>query len=175
LELSAEYKGKLLRDYADGKSCLIFGLDFPTTKSYNPSATPDDLDIMITRYLPSSEALSSCSAISSDHLPVLTDTGCRSSFQQPPDPSDFRRTDWVKFQTHVVTEIPLIPELHDGNYIDTCVENFSGPILGALAASSPKRRRNGDPRILIPASIQDEIRLKNKMRRWWQVTRDTAL
>jgi hypothetical protein len=33
-------RGKLLRDYADENSCLIFGPDTPTTNPYNPSATP---------------------------------------------------------------------------------------------------------------------------------------
>ena len=52
--------GKLLRDYADGNSCLIFGPDSPTTNPYNTSATPDVLDIVITRDLPSSVYLTSC-------------------------------------------------------------------------------------------------------------------
>jgi len=41
--------GKLLRDYADENSCLtIFGPDSTTINPYNPSATPDVLDIVIT-------------------------------------------------------------------------------------------------------------------------------
>jgi len=58
---------------------------------------------------------------------------------------------------------------------DTCVENFSGAILKALEASTPKRRPSGDPRPQIPAGIQEEIRLKNWLRGRWQVTRDPAL
>ena len=99
-------RGKLLRDYADGNSCLIFGPDSPTTNPYNSSATPDVLDIVITRGLPSPVHLTSCSALSSDHLPVLIDTMCRSSFQHPPDRPDVRRTDWAKFQTHLEADIP---------------------------------------------------------------------
>jgi hypothetical protein len=41
-------RGNLLRDYADGISCLIFGPDTPTTNPYNPSATPDILYIAVT-------------------------------------------------------------------------------------------------------------------------------
>jgi hypothetical protein len=67
-------RGKLLRDYSDEKSCLIYGPDAPTTNPYNPSATPDVLDIVITRDLPSSVYLTSCSALSSDHFPVIIDT-----------------------------------------------------------------------------------------------------
>jgi hypothetical protein len=59
--------------------------------------------------------------------------------------------------------------------IDTCVENFSGTVLKALVASTPKCRPRGDPRPPIPAGIEDEIRLKNRLRMRWQVTRDPAL
>ena len=47
--------------------------------------------------------------------------------------------------------------------------------MQALAASTPKCRPRDDPRPPIPAGIQDEIRLKNRLRRRWQVTRDPAL
>jgi len=40
---------------------------------------------------------------------------------------------------------------------DTCVENFSGAILGALETSTPQHRPFGVPRPLIPVGIQDEI------------------
>jgi hypothetical protein len=72
-------------------------------------------------------------------------------------------------------QIPFDPELHDGMAINTCVENVSGAVLKALAASTPKRRPRADPRPPIPAGIQDEIRLKNRLRRQWQVTKDPTL
>jgi hypothetical protein len=62
-------------------------------------------------------------------------------------------------------QIPFDPELNNGMGIDTCVENFSGAVLKALAASTPKCRLRDDPRPLIPTGIQDEIRLKNRLRR----------
>jgi hypothetical protein len=59
--------------------------------------------------------------------------------------------------------------------IDTCVENLTSAISGAFEISTPKRRPRADPRPPIPARIQDEIRLKNSLRRQWQLTRDPAL
>jgi hypothetical protein len=59
--------------------------------------------------------------------------------------------------------------------INTCVENFSGVVLKALAASTSKCRPCDDPRLLIPTGIQDEIRLKNQLRRRWPDTRDSAV
>jgi hypothetical protein len=100
---------------------------------------------------------------------------CRSSFQHPPDRPDFRRTDWANFQTVLEAEIPFNPELHIVMAIYKCIENFSVAVLKALAASTPKRRPRDDPRPPIPAGIQDEIRLKNRLRRQWQVTRDPAV
>jgi len=45
-------RGKLLRDYSDENSSLIFGKDSPTTNPYNPSATPDVFDIAVTKDVP---------------------------------------------------------------------------------------------------------------------------
>jgi len=72
-------------------------------------------------------------------------------------------------------QIAFDPELHDGMAIDTYVENFSGAFLNALAAFTPKRHPRADPRPVILAGIQDEIRLMNRLWRQWQVTRDPTL
>jgi len=85
---------------------------------------------------------------------------CRSSFQHRPVRPDFRRTDSANFETHLEDQIPFDPELHNGMAIGTCVENFSGAVLKALAASTPKCRPRDVPRPLIPAVIHEEIRLK---------------
>jgi hypothetical protein len=63
-------------------------------------------------------------------------------------------------------QIPFDPELNE-MAIDSCVEKFSGAILKALIASIPKCRLRAAPRPPIPAGIQDEIRLKNRLRRGW--------
>jgi len=146
-------RGKLLRDYADENSCLIFGPDSLTTKPYNTSVTPDVLDIVITKNLSFPVYLTSCSALSSERLPVIIETACRSSIHQPPDRPDFRRTDWANFETRLEELIPFDAELHNEIAIDTCVENLSGAVLKALTASSPKRRPRDVPRRPIPAGF----------------------
>ena len=119
------------------KPCLIFGPDTPTTIPYNPSANSDVLDIVVTKDLPIPVYLSSCSALRSDHLTVLIDTTCRSSFHQTSDCPNLRRTDWANFRNLLEDKIPFDPELLNWIAIDTWVENFSGPVLQALAASTP--------------------------------------
>jgi hypothetical protein len=168
-------RGKLLRDYADRHSCLIHGPDSPTTVFYNPSATPDVLDIALTKNLRTPVHLIACSALSSDHLPVLIDTTCRSSFVNPPDSPDFKRTEWPRFQACLDNVIPFNTQTTDEAGIDTCVESLTSAISGALEVATPKSRPRADPRHPIPARIQDEIRLKNRLRRQWQLTRDPTL
>ena len=76
---------------------------------------------------------------------------------------------------HFEDQIPFDPELNDRMAIDMCVENFFGAVLKALATSTPKSRPRAEPRPPMPAGIQDEIRLKKRLRRQWRVTRDPTL
>jgi hypothetical protein len=101
---------------SDEKSCLIFGPNTPTTNPYNLSATPDVLDIVITQKLTFPVYLTSCSALNLDHLLVIIDSACRSSFQHPPDRPDFRSTDWANFETHLEDQIKFDPELYNGGW-----------------------------------------------------------
>jgi hypothetical protein len=72
-------------------------------------------------------------------------------------------------------QIPFEPKLHGGKAIDTCVENYTVAVLKALMTTIYKRRPCADPRHSIPLGIQDEIRLKYRLRRQWQVTRHPTL
>jgi hypothetical protein len=65
--------------------------------------------------------------------------------------------------------------VNDEEAIDKCVEELTSAMQEATAASAPKRRPRADPRPPLPARIQDEILLKNRLRRQCQVTRDPAL
>jgi endonuclease/exonuclease/phosphatase family metal-dependent hydrolase len=165
---------RLLRDYADKNSCLIYGPNTPTTVLYNFSAAPDVLDIIITKDVTTPVHLTTCSALNSDHLPILIDTGFRSSFLNLPDRTDVRKTDWSKFQACLEIRLPSKPDLNEES-IDGCVKDLITAISKALADSTPKRRPAPDPRPSIPAPVQDEIRLKNRLRRKCQITRGPAL
>jgi hypothetical protein len=158
-------RGRYLRDYTDRNSCLIHGPSTPTTVPYNPPAAPDVLDIVITRDLVFPVHLITCSALSSDHLPLLIDTQCRSSFLSPPDRKNFRKTDWSKFQACLEAGMPPSPDLPNEEAIDACVKELTGAISKALADSTPKCRPRAYPRPQLQAYIEGEIRLKNRLTR----------
>jgi hypothetical protein len=149
-----------LRDYAEKDSCLIRGPNSPTTVPYDSFATPDILDIVITKDLSTPKYVTTCSALNSDHLPILIDTECQSFFLNLPDRPDLWKTDWSKFQMCLETGIPSTSDLQDEPTIDTCVKGLTTAISKAFADSPPKCRQGSDPRPSIPARIQDEIRMK---------------
>jgi hypothetical protein len=83
--------------------------------------------------------------------------------------------DWAAFQACLDDRHPCNPVVNDEEAVYKCVEELTSAIQEATASSAPKRRHRADPRPSILASIQDELRLKNRLRRQWQVTRDRAL
>jgi hypothetical protein len=167
--------GSLLRDYADRISCLIYGPDSRTTAPYTHNAGPDVLvvDAVKDHVLP--VHLTVYAVLSSYHLPILIDTSCRSSFFNLPDRPDFTRMDWTAFQASIEHRLPGNPVVFDEEAIDICLEELTSAIHEATAASPPSRRQRADPQPPLPASIQDEIRLKNRLSTQWQITRDPAL
>jgi hypothetical protein len=90
-------------------------------------------------------------------------------------PPDFKRIDWAAYQACLEGRLPVNPTVNDEEAIDKCVQELSNAIQEALAASAPRRRPLADPQPSLPAVIQDEIRLKTRLKRRWQVTRDPTL
>jgi hypothetical protein len=113
---------------------LIYRPDTPTPVPYKPFATPDILDIVVSKDLTIPVYLTACSALSSYHLLVLIDTRCRSSFLNLPDCPDYRWTECVKFQASVEDRLPSTLILSNEVEIDTCGEEVSSAIVQALAA-----------------------------------------
>jgi hypothetical protein len=102
-------RGSPLLDYADRNSCLVYGPDSPTTSPYTHNATPDDLDTVVVNDFVLPVRLTVCAALSSDHLPILIDTSCRSSFHNLPDRPDFTRITGLHSSPALNTDSREIP------------------------------------------------------------------
>jgi hypothetical protein len=77
----------------------------------------------------------------------------------------------VAYQACLEDRLPGNPTVNEEESIVKCVEELSNVIQEALAASVPRRRPRADPQTY----FQDEILLKNRLKRRWQVTRDPTL
>ena len=97
------------REYKTGKATRLCWWkllpDFwPDTSTINPYTHFATLDVF---ELPSPVYLFLCSALSSEHLPIIIDTMFRSPFLQQTDSTEFRPIDWAKIQAHLEDENPL--------------------------------------------------------------------
>jgi hypothetical protein len=128
-------KGKLSHVYTNETSYLIYGPDTTTTIPFNPSATHDVLDIVITKDLASPVHPTSCPAMSLDHLPVLINMKCPSFFH-PSDCPDFRHIDWATFQACLEDSILSYPELHDNRHVSLKINwHYSSALAGSILNS----------------------------------------
>jgi hypothetical protein len=146
----ATARGSLLCDYAIRNTSLIHGPDSPNMAPYTHKATPDVLDIVLVKDVVLPVYLNVCSALSSDYLPILIDTTCRSSFQNLLDRPDFTRMDWAAFQACLHDRILGNPVVNDEETINKSVEELTIAIQEATAECAPKRRPRADPRPLLP-------------------------
>jgi hypothetical protein len=83
--------------------------------------------------------------------------------------------DWAAFQACLEHRLPGNSVVVDDEAIDKGLEELTSATHEATSASAPRRRPRADPRPPLPASIQEEICLKNRLRRQWQITRNPAL
>jgi hypothetical protein len=102
-------KSSLLRDYANRNTCSIHRPDSPTTAPYTHNATPDVLNIVVAKDFVLPVYLTVCSPLSSDHLPILIDTTCRSSFQNLLDRPTSREWTGLHFRLALMTDTRGIP------------------------------------------------------------------
>ena len=61
--------------------------------------------------------------------------------------------------------LPANADIPSEVFIDACLKELSSAISKALAEPTPKCRRRSDQRPPIPARTQDEMCLKNQLRR----------
>ena len=122
---------KIGRPYAEKKSCQLYEPDVPSTVPYNHFATPDVLDIAVAKDLVFPVYLTTCSALSSDHLPIPVDTQCRSSFLSLTEHPDLR-TDLSKYQACLEAGLPSNPGIPNEVVFDACVKELSSAISKKL-------------------------------------------
>jgi hypothetical protein len=165
---------RFLRDLTKENSCLIDGPDIRTPIPYNSFATPDALDIVITKDIVTPDYLTTCSAPRSNHITVPIDTLCRSSISNPPECPDLRRTERYKFQVSLEFGLSFNPDLSNELPIDARVKKISSTVSKVSSQSDPKYCPRDEPQPPIQAVIFNTMRLKNQLRKQWQISRDPA-
>jgi hypothetical protein len=126
--------------------------------SLHTQCYPDVLDTVVAKDFVLTVYLIVCSALSSEHLPVLINITCQSFFQNLLDQPDLTQIDWAAFQVCLDHRLTGNHVVNDEEAIDKCVELLN------RAIHAPKRRPRTEMRPPLPDSVQDETRLKNRLR-----------
>jgi hypothetical protein len=72
--------------------------------------------------------------------------------------------DWLSYQSFLQDRPPGNPVINEEQAIDRCIDELTSTIQEAIATSAPKHRLRADTWLPLPASIQDEIRLKKRLK-----------
>jgi hypothetical protein len=113
----------LLRDYAHKNACLIYGPDSPTSVPYQQNTNPHVLDGLCQGLRLTSASV--YPAFRSDHLHVLIDTTCRTSFQHLLHRLYFKGAEWVAYQACFEDRLPGSPVLN--GVLTSCLAPFRRP------------------------------------------------
>ncbi|KAF8789880.1 hypothetical protein HNY73_007784 [Argiope bruennichi] len=84
-------------------------------------------------------------------------------------PKTIKTTNWSVFSTIIQNSIPGNPIIDSTRDIDDAITKFTASIVTTLNQASKAKIIQGPPRKL-PPEIVDKIKLKNRWRKFWQMT-----
>ncbi|GFW76961.1 probable RNA-directed DNA polymerase from transposon X-element [Trichonephila clavipes] len=160
--------GNTLYNWASAHALEIMAPTAPTY--YAARGTCSILDIAFAKNL-ILEDINSVNDLSSDHNPVLIDLALNNSL--PKNLRTLKSTNWIKFQEIVFNSIPGNPII-DTNNIDNAINNFTGMITSAISATTVTKVIS-TPHLRLPHRIRELIKIKNRFRKQWQLTRNPLL
>ncbi|KAG8224904.1 hypothetical protein J437_LFUL006262 [Ladona fulva] len=166
--------GKRLLRWATNHS---IGLIAPRDAThFTAKGSGDILDLIILSRLPPPTAVYTIPALSSDHLPVITQFGLAPRTIPDSPRRVFGKADWKQLQEYLTVHLPPPPSiLSTPDAVDGAVTHLTMEIQRAADASIPQTRHHYLPKIALPPEILAAIREKNRLRRKWMRNGDPQL
>jgi hypothetical protein len=151
-----------------------FAVHFPPTPTRipsNPRQRPSTLDLVLTNGFHDIFDISTKTALSSDHLPVLFEVELDVRREVPEHfIFDYRNADWTLFRREMDSRIDLnfsLDSVESEADVNSMVQTFTEAILEARSSAIPLIRPNRHHITLTP-QIKSVIAQKNGRRRAWQ-------
>lgn len=139
----------------------------PKEPTHYAKGRGDVLDIAILKDVTTSFELETVVELSSDHNPVIMRLGDECDAIQPVTRYNYRKTDWLMFQTELANQVDTSPITTPAE-LDDAVSHLTTAILAARDSSTPLCEKNRCSIFDLPPGIQIAIREKNRARRQWQ-------
>jgi endonuclease/exonuclease/phosphatase family metal-dependent hydrolase len=172
-------RGKVLLAYAESYpgDLKVVGPVDPTHHHFLDGRPGDVLDIAMLYNVTTSYDISTVTALTSDHDPILLLLGDNLVHADPPLFFRYGQADWGRFRQHVHSRVcdMNILNLDSPVVIDTAVSRLSAIIRRAAHLSIPKGTRSVSSHLALPPALIECIAQKNKARGLWQAFRTTDL
>lgn len=174
--VNANQAGKILYNEQCMKNFLI---KFPNEFTYHPNRSrgnPSTIDLVITNGLHEVTDFN-CIPLSSDHMGVNFRIRIGEKFKasQTESTYNYNLADWDNYRMHIhhhaQSMTTSLDDICSTNDIDNLIDNFNKLIKAAQEKSVPTTTKSKQ-RLVLPDEIIDVIKLKNSLRKQWQMTRD---
>ncbi|GFW96760.1 probable RNA-directed DNA polymerase from transposon X-element [Trichonephila clavipes] len=138
--------------------------------SSRPGARDSIIDLAVLKNIPFNHDIRVIDDLESDHLPVILTLYTGSALIKIPDQLS---TNWENFK-FLLNNKPLpIPPSSSNDDLEIAIGRLGENISEALIeASKPKFKQ---PPLKLPSEIKAKIRHRNRIRKFWQRTRDPAV
>ncbi|GFW68266.1 probable RNA-directed DNA polymerase from transposon X-element [Trichonephila clavipes] len=165
--------GYALRKIVNNKSNVrIVAPHTPThiNSSSRPGARDSIIDLAVLKNIPFNHDIRVIDDLESDHLPVILTLYTGSALIKIPDQLS---TNWEKFK-FLLNNKPLpIPPSSSNDDLEIAIRRLGENISEALIeASKPKFKQSS---LKLPSEIKAKIHHRNRIRKFWQRTRDPAV
>lgn len=162
--------GRLLQAIAETKNITIDGPEEPT--HYATNGTADMIDIMILQNSNLQYDISVAHALSSDHLPIISNHGEGNKLDQPIN-KEF--IDWEKYKIYLNTNTTPNPTINDERNLESAVSKLQKDLQSARQAATVKKLGSLVNPTTFPPDIKALIREKNRALKRARLTQDPML
>lgn len=145
----------------------------PTYWPSDVARNPDVIDLFIVRNVNMhSTQVSTLAELSSDHIPIVLETGIVPSQRITSPPLTTKLTDWEKYRSHLDNKIILHQRIKSAAELDRAAAEFTSLLQEAASAATPTAAPLPTLSVPIyPSRIRYLVTNRRRARREWQLTR----
>lgn len=173
--LTTSSRGQVLYRVMQQYGALGLRTPEPTYWPSDMAKNPDVIDFFIIRNIsPHSSQVSTITELSSDHLPIMLETGITPALRKPQIPLTTKLTDWEKYRAVLEDKINLHQRIKTTAELDRATAEFTSLLQEAASQATPTAEPTPSNLPHYPSNIHHLVTNRRRARREWQQTRSPA-
>ncbi|GFX63723.1 RNA-directed DNA polymerase from mobile element jockey [Trichonephila clavipes] len=160
---------RIIQNYPNARSIAPYTPTHINSRS-RPGVRDSIIDLAVFKNIPFNYDIRVIDDLCSDHLPVILTLYTNSDTMKIPAQLS---TNWENFRFLLKNKPLPIPTSPSNEHLDIAIGRLGENISEALVAASKPKFKTAP--IKLPPDIRSKIRHRNRVRRFWQSSRDPAL